>query len=86
MYTPWRNKSGIPKAIAILSTTAILAFGLCAANVLMGLPDSDSRWLMPLQYLPALCSIIVVASVITLAVLFDLNKRHAKRNSKRRDL
>ncbi len=79
MHTPWHNKTGIPKAIAILATTAILAFGLCTTNVLTGVPGSDSRWLKPLQYLPALCSIIVIASVITLAVLFDLKNRRSKR-------
>jgi hypothetical protein len=79
MKLPWRDKTGIPKAIAILATTAILAFGLCTANVVMGVPDSDSRWLKPLQYLIPLCSIFVVASVISLAVLFDLNKRRSRR-------
>ena len=86
MKLPWHNKTGIPKAIAIIATIGILAFGLCTADIVTGVVDSDSKWLKPLEYLPALCSIVVVASAITLAVLFDLNKRRTKRNNKRRHL
>ncbi|HEY4010489.1 MAG TPA: hypothetical protein VGM11_10095 [Acidobacteriaceae bacterium] len=79
MHTPWHNKTGIPKAIAILATTAILAFGVCTANVVLGVPDPDKGWLKPLQFLIPICSITVIASLIALAVLVDLKKRRSRR-------
>jgi hypothetical protein len=74
MHLPWRNKTGIPKAIAILATIGILAFGLCTANFVVA-PDSDSKWL---QYAIPLCAITFVASMLAVAVLVDLSKRRSK--------
>lgn len=83
MYTPWRDKSGIPKAIAILATIGILAFGLCTANFVTGVPDSNSKWG---QFVIPLCAITFFAPMLAVAFLIDLSKRRAKRNSQRRDL
>lgn len=79
MKLPWHDRTGIPKAIAILATTAILAFGLCAANLVLGLPGSDNKWFKPLEYLPGFCSVIVIASLLALAILVDLNNRRSRR-------
>lgn len=79
MHTPWHNKTGIPKAIAILATTAILAFGLCAADMVIGPSYSNGRLANLLQFLPLLLGVTVAVCIITLAILFDLNKRRAKR-------
>lgn len=75
MKLPWRNKTGIPKAIAILATIGILAFGLCTANFVLA-PDPDSKWL---QYAIPLCAITFIASMLAVAFLIDLTKRRSKR-------
>lgn len=75
MHLPWHNKSGIPKAIAIVATIGILAFGLCTANFVIA-PDSDGKWL---QYVIPVCAITFVASMFAVAILVDMSKRRAKR-------
>lgn len=79
MHTPWHNKTGIPKAIAILATIGILAFGLCTANFLVA-PDPDNKWL---QYAIPLCAITFVASMLAVALLIDLSKKRSRKNRPR---
>lgn len=80
MHTPWHNKTGIPKAIAILATTAILAFGLCTAGVVFGPTDSDSKLAGVLEFLPIICGVTVGVCVLALGIMVDLNKRRSRRN------
>jgi amino acid transporter len=86
MHLPWHNKTGIPKAIAILATIGILAFGLCTANVVLGEPDPVSKWRKLLQFTIPVCAITFFACMIAVAVLVDLSKRRSKRNSQRKPL
>lgn len=86
MHTPWHNKTGIPKAIAILATTAILAFGLCTADMVIGPSYSDSKLANLLQFLPLLFGVTVVVCVIALGLMVDVNKRRAKRDNRRNRL
>lgn len=74
MHLPWHDKTGIPKAIAILATIGILAFGLCTANFVVA-PGSDSEWL---QYVIPLCAITFLVSMLAVAFLVDLSKRRSK--------
>lgn len=76
MHLPWRNKTGIPKAIAILATIGILSFGLCTASFVVGTPTADSQWL---QYTMPVFAVTFVASMLAVAFLIDLSKRRSKR-------
>jgi hypothetical protein len=42
MKAPWRNLTGLSKAMAILATIACIAFGLCSANLIF-LSDGDGH-------------------------------------------
>jgi hypothetical protein len=45
MNAPWKNLTGLSKVIAILATIAIIAFGLCSANLaFIVAKNPDSRW------------------------------------------
>jgi hypothetical protein len=80
MHTPWHNRTGIPKAIAIVATIGIIAFGLCSAQLVFGLPSSNSRWTDLLQLPPMFLGVTVGFCVLALAIMVDLNKRRSRRN------
>ena len=73
MHTPWHNRTGIPKAIAIVSTIGILAFGLCTVNVLTSGASGDN-WFAEIQTgIVRVCAPAVLVSLIVIAVLLFIN-------------
>lgn len=71
MHTPWHNKTGIPKAIAIVATIGIIAFGLCTANLFVP-PLNSERWERVQSYVAGAYSVTVILSVVVLIVLLVL--------------
>jgi len=72
MYLPWRNKTGVPKAIAIVATIGILAFGLCSANLFVP-PARTEHWQRVQALFASIYSVTVILSVVVVIVLLFIN-------------
>jgi hypothetical protein len=72
MWTPWRDRTGFPKAVAILATILIVSLGMCGLNyaVWIGASRSDGIMnrvgpvLMPLAFLEAGAIALSAASLV----------------------
>jgi hypothetical protein len=69
---PWYNKTGIPKAIAIIATIGILTFGLCTANLFVP-PANTERWQRIQALLASTYSVTVIFSIILVILLLVIN-------------
>ena len=68
MKAPWSNRSGIPKAIAILATIALLSFGLCSTNM-MFFSDSTGPVSTLLQIMAGVASMAAPLCLVAMLVL-----------------
>ncbi|HEY4010491.1 MAG TPA: hypothetical protein VGM11_10105 [Acidobacteriaceae bacterium] len=92
MKLPWHNKTGIPKAIAILATILMVSIGLCGANLFtvlrFGFLD-DSRWASVLLSIAGWVEIAaIIGSILALGFLKGYEhsqKSKAERNQKGTD-
>lgn len=66
---PWQNRTGVAKAIAIVASVGVVAFGLCSANLLVNPSNNEHMQLMQ-SYFAGACSFTVIGSVVVLTVLF----------------
>ena len=71
MYIPWRNKSDLSKAIAIVATVGVLAFGLCSANVLVQNANTE-RWQRVQDLAVSACSVTMILSILVLIGLLTV--------------
>lgn len=72
MKLPWHNRTGIPKAIAIVATIGILAFGLCSVNLFVS-PATSERLLRLQTLFASLYSVTVILSILLVIVLLIVN-------------
>jgi len=66
------NKTGIPKAIAIIATIGILAFGLCTANLFVP-PANTQPWERIQALFASAYSVAVILSIILVILLLVIN-------------
>lgn len=71
MKTPWRNRTGLAKAAALLATILVIAIGLCGANFFLVISNGEifgppattgpKAWLANVLGITAYIELIVMA-------------------------
>jgi hypothetical protein len=66
MWTPWRDRTGFPKSVAILATILIVSLGMCGLNLAAStkLMDSFGQVLFPLAILEAAVIVLSAAGLV----------------------
>jgi hypothetical protein len=81
MWIPWRNKTGLAKAAAILATTLSVATVSCGLNWALAMANSTTQWALGFLVIAGYAELIVmVASVVGLLivlVIWLVSKGHA---------
>lgn len=84
MWIPWRNKTGLSKAAAILATTLSIATVSCGLNWALAMASSTTpwaRWALGFLVIAGWAELVVmVASVVGLLivlVIWLVSKGHA---------
>ena len=80
MHTPWHNKTGIPKAIAVSATLCILCFGLCSTGLLTTV--SNRQWPTALIAMFAVSGDLAVISFIVMLILLAISGYQRKRRNR----
>ncbi len=70
MWIPWRNKTGLAKAAAILATTLSVATVSCGLNWALAMTNSATRWALGFLIIAGWAELaVMVSSVVGLLIV-----------------
>lgn len=81
MWIPWRNKTGLAKAAAILATTLSVATVSCGLNWALAMANSTNRWALGFLVIAGCAELVVmvvsVVGLLIVLVIWLVSKGHA---------
>jgi hypothetical protein len=89
MWIPWRNKTGLAKAAAILATMLSVATVSCGLNWALAMANTRTQWAFGLLVIAGWAELVVMvaslAGLLIVLVIWLVSKGHALRRKDSND-